>query len=82
MLFLSKKSYSPGALLDCDILLNKYGMNLTLEDIQAKVIRTRRPEFDGTLHQVGVDFVEFPKQDRRALVKFIMASQRSSKKDS
>jgi c-di-GMP-binding flagellar brake protein YcgR len=44
MLFLSKKSYAPGVMLSCDILLNKYGLNLTLEDIQAKVIRTRRPE--------------------------------------
>ncbi len=80
MLFLSKKSYPPGALLDCDILLSKYGMNLTLQDIQVMVIRTRRPEYEGTLYQVGVDFVDFPKQDRRALVKFIMASQRDQQK--
>ncbi len=80
MLFLAKKSYLEGTMLDCDVMLNKYGTNITLQNVKAEVVRTKYPEMDGVLYQIGVDFKELPKQDKRVLVKFIMTSQREQQK--
>lgn len=76
MLFLARKNYPAGAVLSCDIMLNKFGTDEMLKDIKAKVIRSNYPKIDGVLYQIGVNFKEISKRDKRALTKFIMISQR------
>ena len=76
MLFLARKNYPEGAVLSCDIMLSKFGTDETLEDIKVEVIRSNYPKIGGVLHQIGVDFKEISKQDRRVLTKFIMLTQR------
>ena len=80
MLILTKKNYEPGTVLNCDILLNKFGMDETLDGIAADVIHTKPAAMDGIMVQTGVRFREMQRQDRRTLVKFIMLSQREIRK--
>jgi c-di-GMP-binding flagellar brake protein YcgR len=80
MMFLTKKNYEPGTVLNCDILLDKFGMDETLRGIAAEVVRIGPAVMDDTLYQIGVVFREMPRQDRRLLVKFIMTSQREIRK--
>ena len=80
MLFLANRSYPEDFVLSCDILLNKFGMDAVLKDIQAEVIRSTSPEIHGVLYKIGVNFIEMSKQDKRVLAKFIMMSQRAQQK--
>jgi c-di-GMP-binding flagellar brake protein YcgR len=80
MLFLATKIYSPGTVLHCDIMLNKFGMDFTLRGIVAEVVRAGSMVTDGTLYRTGVHFKEMRRQDRGLLVKFIMLSQREMRK--
>ncbi len=77
MLFVAKKSYPEGMLFSCDIMLNKFGMDKIIEDVKAEVVWAKYPDADGLLYQIGVDFKEIPKKDKRDLTKFIMLSQRT-----
>ncbi len=79
MLFLARKSYPAGVILDCDIMLNKFGADITLEKVKAEVVRSKYPEINGVLYQIGVDFKEMTKHDKRVLAKFLMMSQRAQK---
>jgi c-di-GMP-binding flagellar brake protein YcgR len=57
MLFLSKKGYTIGELLECEIILERFGINEKLENIKAEV---RRCEKSGgnAQYRIAVCFIE------------------------
>ncbi|MGI5970215.1 MAG: flagellar brake protein [Oscillospiraceae bacterium] len=79
MLLLARNGYKPGEMLGCDLVLNKCGMNETLRGLKAEVVRSKPPESDGGMHQVGVRFTQLHNTDRRTLTKFIMMIQREAR---
>lgn len=65
MIFMSKKSYMPGTMLECDIKLNISGEDKIIEDVKARVIRSKCPELDGVMYQTGVAFEELSEQKKK-----------------
>lgn len=76
MMFLSNKKYEEGTMLNCDIVLDKFGFDMMLRHIKARVIRCRNPEENGEQYKVGVRFEDIPVQSERTLARFVMRSQR------
>ncbi len=79
MIFISKKNYIPGTMLECDMTLNISGEIEIIEEVRARVIRFKPPELDGVMYQTGVAFEELSAQKRRTLVRYVMMRQRTDK---